>query len=285
MERQSIDPATHMGRVALTVSDLAHSLDYYQDRIGLTVFDQSANHALLGAGTRELLWLQAQPKAKPFPGRGFSGLYHYAILLPSRSALGVELRHLAERRTPLTGASDHGVSEALYMNDPDGHGIEIYRDRQRSEWPHTADGALAMMTDPMDVQGVVDAGEGQPWAGMPDGTMMGHVHLHVSQLRPALDFYIQQIGFDMIQLYGGQAGFVSAGGYHHHLGMNTWAGVGAPPAMDDYARLLWYEIVLPNQDALDETLARVRSFGTEPEKHDHGWLVRDPSRNVAILRV
>jgi catechol 2,3-dioxygenase len=287
-EDQSIHPATEMGRVALVVADLDRSLDYYQSRIGLKVLDQSAQHATLGVKEgeegRELLWLQLQPGAKGFPGRGYSGLYHYAILLPSREALGVQLRHLAETRTPLTGASDHGVSEALYMNDPDGHGIEIYRDRQRDEWPRRPDGELAMVTDPLDIEGVLATGEGLSWEGMPAGTVMGHVHLHVSQLPAAQNFYVNQVGFDLIQNYGGQATFVSAGGYHHHLGMNVWAGVGVPPAPEDRARLLWYEIVLPNEDALETTLERLRGAGVPIEAHDSGWLAHDPSQNGMVLR-
>jgi catechol 2,3-dioxygenase len=284
MERTSIDPATHMGRVGLVVADLARSLAYYQEHIGLQLLDQSPEHALLGVEGRELLWLQAQPGAKPFPQRGYSGLYHYAILLPSREALGMTLRHLVEMQTPLSGASDHGVSEALYLTDPDGHGIEIYRDRPRDEWPRRSDGELAMVTDPIDAQGVLAAGDGSAWAGMPGGTVMGHVHLHVSQLQPAEAFYVNTIGFDLIQHFGGQAAFISAGGYHHHLGMNVWAGVGVPPARDEMARLLWCEVVLPNQDALDGVLARLHEAGTAMEAHDGGWLVRDPSQNGVVLR-
>jgi catechol 2,3-dioxygenase len=284
MERTSIDPATHMGRVALVVADLARSLEYYQAHIGLQLLDQSPGHAVLGVEGRELLWLQEQPGASPFPQRGNSGLYHYAILLPSREALGVELRHLVEMRTPLSGASDHGVSEALYLTDPDGHGIEIYRDRPRDEWPRRSDGELAMVTDPLDAQGLLAAGDGHEWAGMPAGTVMGHVHLHVSQLNPAEDFYVNTIGFDLIQHFGGQAAFISAGGYHHHLGMNVWAGVGVPPAREGMARLLWYEVVLPNQEALDAVLTRLRDSGRNVEAHDGGWLVRDPSQNSVVLR-
>lgn len=281
---QSIDTATQMGRVALTVADLARSVDYYTTRIGLQVLDQSAQHAALGVPGRELLWLQAQPGAKPFPGRGFAGLYHYAVLLPSRAALGVELRHLAETKTPLSGASDHGVSEALYLSDPDGHGIEIYRDRPRNEWPRRADGELAMVVDPMDAQGVIGAGATQAWSSMPPETVMGHVHLHVANLNAAQEFYVDVLGFDLIQNYGGQASFVSAGGYHHHLGMNVWAGTGVPPATEDYARLLWYEIVLPSQDALEASLERVREAQVPVIAHEQGWLVRDPAQNGVILR-
>jgi catechol 2,3-dioxygenase len=273
-----------MGRVALVVADLARSLDYYQTRIGLRILDQSSTHASLGVEGRELLWLKAQPGAKPFPARGRSGLYHYAILVPSRQALGVTLRHLAETRTRMTGASDHGVSEALYLTDPDGHGIEIYHDRPREEWPRQPNGELAMVSDPIDAEGILAAGEGIGWSEMPAGTVMGHVHLHVSQLRAAEAFYVDEVGFDLIQHFGGQAAFVSAGGYHHHLGMNTWAGVGVPPAPEDTARLLWYEIVLPDQGALEAEFERLRRAEASLEAHEFGWLARDPSHNGVVLR-
>ena len=170
------------------------------------------------------------------------------------------------------------------MSDPDGHGIEIYRDRAHAEWPRRPDGELAMVSDPLDAQGILDASEGMAWDGMPAGTVMGHVHLHVSQLNAAQNFYVNQVGFDLIQNYGGQASFVSAGGYHHHLGMNVWAGVGVPLAPEDRARLLWYEIVLPNADALEATLAGLREAGIVTEAHDAGWLVRDPAQNSVVLR-
>jgi len=284
MEQISIDPATHMGRVALTVSDLARSLAYYQESIGLKICDQSAGHAVLGVEGRELLWLQEQPGAKPFPQRGYSGLYHFAILLPSRQELGVELRHFAETRTPISGASDHGVSEALYLNDPDGHGIEIYRDRPREEWGRRPDGELVMVSDPIDSHGIIEAGAGHLWKGMPAGTVMGHIHLHVSRLAAAESFYVDTIGFDLIQHFGGQAAFVSAGGYHHHLGMNVWAGIGVPPAPEDRARMLWYEIVLPDDDALQATVARLQAAGAPILETDAGILVRDPAQNGVVLR-
>ncbi len=197
--------------------------------------------------------------------------------------MGVELRHLAETSTPISGASDHGVSEALYLTDPDGHGIEIYRDRAREEWPRQPDGELAMVTEPLDAQELLASGKGTQWQGMPAGTVMGHVHLHVSQLAAAQSFYVDTLGFDLIQNYGGQASFVSAGGYHHHLGMNLWAGVGIPSAPEDRARLLWYEIVLPDADALEAELTRVREAGLTLEDHDAGWLVRDPAGNGVVL--
>ncbi|HXF62908.1 MAG TPA: VOC family protein [Caldilineaceae bacterium] len=278
-----IHPDTHIGAVALVVADLARSLDYYQNGIGLRLLARENGIAHLGVGERELLRLYEQPGAKPFPQRGRSGLYHFAILTPSREALGVTLQHLIHSQTPIGGASDHGVSEALYLTDPDGHGIEIYRDRPRSEWPMDGD-ELRMTLDPLDAPGILAAGAGRPWTGLAEGTTIGHIHLHVSQIGAAESFYVETLGFDLMQRYGGQASFISAGGYHHHIGINTWAGVGVPPPSPEMARLLWYEIRVPDEGALEEALARVRAAQLPIERHEQGWLVRDPAQNPVVLR-
>lgn len=280
-----IDARTHMGVVALAVTDLGRSLDYYQQQIGLQLLDQDGTVAHLGTDERVLLELHAQPGAKPV-ARGRTGLYHFALLLPSRTALGQIIRHFAQVRTPVGGASDHGVSEALYLSDPDGHGIEIYRDRPRSEWPLLANGEVAMVTDPLDLPAIAaEPGAEQPWTGLPAATIMGHVHLHVDQLDSAESFYVDKVGFDLMQRFGGQASFISAGGYHHHLGMNLWAGVGAPPPPEDAARLLWYEIILPDAAALEEVLTRLRGAGVPLTSQGQGWLTHDPAHNAVILRV
>ncbi len=267
-----------MGRVALVVGDLARSVDYYEEHIGLRVIDRQAGRADLGVDGRTLLELHEQPGAEPVMKRR-TGLYHFALLVPSRPDLGRVLRHFAAVQTPVDGASDHGVSEALYLSDPDGHGIEIYRDRPRSEWP-VVNGELQMTLDPLDAQGIVASADAEPaWQGMAAATVMGHVHLHVAHPQPAEAFYVGTLGFDLVQRYGGQATFVSAGGYHHHLGFNVWAGVGAPPPADDAARLRWYEIVLPNAEALAQTLARLEQAGTPAQPEDDRWFVQDPAQN------
>jgi catechol 2,3-dioxygenase len=208
----------HIGRVTLAVTNLERSAAFYRDVLGFRE-----------PGT--LVELIEQPNAIPRPRRS-AGLYHVAILVPSRAALGRSLRRLIDRRWPLTGASDHLVSEALYLDDPDGLGIEIYRDRPRDEWPRR-NGQLAMATDPLDLQAVHDEpGAETAWTGLEPGTMIGHVHLHVPHLDTAEAFYCGRIGFEpMVRGYPG-ALFVAAGGYHHHLGLNTWTGIGAPPPPD-----------------------------------------------------
>ena len=216
----------HIGQVSLTVRDLDRSLNFYTNVLG---FVDAGGHRLGPPGGRVLIELHERKDAILKPRRS-TGLYHFAILVPSRAALGRSLRRLEDRRYPLTGASDHLVSEALYLDDPDGLGIEIYRDRPRDSWRRLPDGQLAMSTDPLDLQGVHDEpGAETPWNGLESGTVIGHVHLHVPHLDSAEAFYCGRIGFEpIVRRYPG-ALFVSAGGYHHHLGLNIWTGVGAPP--------------------------------------------------------
>ncbi|HJU43041.1 MAG TPA: VOC family protein [Vicinamibacterales bacterium] len=215
--------------MSLDVSDLDRSVLFYRDVLGFREEKRDARVSYLGPeGGRILVEVHEKPQAIPKPRRS-AGLYHFAILVPSRAALGRSLRRLIEMRWPLTGASDHLVSEALYLDDPDGLGIEIYRDRPRSEWP-MRNGQLQMATDPLDVDAVHDEpGADARWQGLDAGTAIGHVHLHVPHLDTAEAFYCGRIGFEpRVRGYPG-ALFVAAGGYHHHLGLNTWTGIGAPP--------------------------------------------------------
>ena len=281
----ALDPRVTVGTVSLTVADLERSLHYYGTKIGLTLLERDGGEAVLGTGETRLLRLHEQPGARVY--RRVTGLYHFAILLPSRFELARTLRQLANTRTPLSGASDHLVSEALYLYDPDGHGIEIYRDRPRSEW-YDEKGNLVMDTLPLDMEGLVrelDEGDA-PWEGVHPDARMGHVHLHVADLEAAERFYMDLIGFGKpAELdYIPTARFVSAGGYHHHLGLNTWAGVGAPPPPADAARLLSYEIVFPDVEALAPVLERLEAAGIPVTEAEDGRLVKDPSENSVLLR-
>jgi len=218
----------HIGSVSLTVTDLDRSVAFYRDVLGFQETSREGATSFLAAGTgRVLIELLERRDAIPKPRRS-TGLFHFAILVPSRAALGRSLRRLAEQKWPLSGASDHLVSEALYLNDPDGLGIEIYRDRPRETW-RTANGELAMASDPLDLQSIAnEPGADAEWQGLAAGTVIGHVHLHVPTLPSGEAFFCGEIGFEpVVRGYPG-ALFVSAGGYHHHLGMNTWVGVGAP---------------------------------------------------------
>jgi catechol 2,3-dioxygenase len=281
----SIHPATGVGPVALTVDDLERSERFYRDMIGFKVLGRAGDTITLGAdGTTALLAVTGQPGARRLPRT--TGLYHFAILVPSRVALARSLRQLAEAHWPLSGASDHLVSEALYLDDPDGNGIEIYRDRPREEWPRP-DGQIQMATDPLDIDSLIDelAHDPSPWDGIAPGTIIGHVHLHVADLRAAEEFYHGVLGFDIIQRYGPSALFVSAGGYHHHIGLNTWAGVGAPPPPPGSVGLRSFDIRLPDAATRDALLERVRAAGIATEEVVHGVLLRDPSANGVVLTV
>lgn len=277
-QQPSLDPRTHVGPVSLTVADLGRSLRFYNDVLGLAPAERSNGSTVLAAGDTPLLHLVELPGARPKPARS-TGLYHFAILLPSRPDLARWLRHVLESGWPLQGWSDHGVSEAIYLGDPDGNGIEVYRDRPRSEWP-VLNGELQMVTDPLDAQGLLAlAGDRtSPWT-MPAGTVMGHIHLHVASIPEAQTFYCEVLGFDLVQRYGPSALFVSAGGYHHHIGLNTWAGVGAPPAPVSSAGLRHFTVVLPDAATLDAVVDRVQAAGHAITQHSGGWQFHDPSGN------
>ena len=221
-----------MGAVHLTVADLDRSLRYYEQRIGLLVHGRENGSATLGAGGDDLLVLSEQPGATP--ADGYSGLFHFALLVPARVDLGRWLAHAAAERVPLTGLSDHFVSEAIYLRDPDHHGIEIYADRPRETW----EGKVweRMTTLPLDTDDLLRGIEPAPYDGLPNGTTMGHVHLCVADVQASVEFY-RSLGFDLTAVYGDQAAFLSSGGYHHHLGVNTWSSLGAPYAPADRARL------------------------------------------------
>jgi catechol 2,3-dioxygenase len=283
-ENGSIDPGTSMGAVRLAVADLDLVRDFYRDAIGLRERERDDGIVRMGAGDGDeaLVELAGEPDAAPRPHRT-SGLFHLAILVPSRADLARALQRVAEAGWRLSGASDHLVSEALYLSDPEGNGIELYRDRPREEWP-VRDGQLQMDTLPLDLDGVLsELRREDATAGMPDGTRMGHVHLNVGDLRAAESFYSGALGFDVtVRGYPG-ALFVSAGGYHHHVGLNTWEGEGAPPPPEGTRGLRRFEIVLPGPDQLTAEDDRLREAGFEPARENGEVRVTDPSGNQVVL--
>jgi catechol 2,3-dioxygenase len=242
-----------MGAVALWVGDLDRSLDYYRRTIGLELLERNGRQAVLGVPGRRLLELEARPRGRRDPDA--ADLFHFALLVPSREALGQQLQHFIDTDARLTGASEHFVSEALYLRDPDGHGIEVYRDRTRQDW---YDGDRFLLgTAPMDVQGVLEAGRTAQgaWHGIDPGTVMGHVHLETTDLALSKSFYVGTLGFD-VTMDMAQASFLSVGGYHHHLAVNTWGRRSRPAdRSDDAIALLHYEIRLKDTDALGRLAA------------------------------
>src|SRR3954449_8648346 len=281
-ENGSIAADTRMGAVRLTVGDLDGVRDFYRDAIGLSELDRADGVVRLGTNGESLVELTGNPDAPPRP-RGTSGLFHLAILVPSRADLARALQRVAEAGWRLSGASDHLVSEALYLSDPEGNGIELYRDRPREEWP-VRDGVIQMDTLPLDLDGVLgELRREHGNAGMPPGTRIGHVHLNVGDLTAAEAFFSGALGFDVtVRGYPG-ALFVSAGGYHHHLGLNTWAGEGAPPPPAGSRGLRQFEIRLPSPGALAAEQDRLREAGFESEREGDRVHVTDPSGNAVVL--
>ncbi|MGZ8457887.1 MAG: VOC family protein, partial [Gemmatirosa sp.] len=275
---------TRLGAVRLQAADLARSLSFYERVLGLRIVERTDAGARLAAHGDDatLVELVERPGARPMTARGRLGLYHYAILLPDRSALGRFVAHLAESGVR-AGAGDHLVSEAFYLQDPDGLGIEIYADRPRETW-RRVDRELMMATDPVDVASLVEAAGDARWTGMPAGTVVGHVHLHVGDVARAGEFYADGIGFDrMVWQYPG-ALFLGAGGYHHHVGANTWAGSGArPPAADD-ARLLEWTIVLPGDGDVDAAADSLARGGHAVTRDGRDALATDPWGTAVRLR-
>jgi catechol 2,3-dioxygenase len=280
----TIAPGTTVGAVHLTVADLARSLEYYREAIGLSVVDEADGQAALGAGERQLLLLVEAPGARP--AAGYTGLYHFALLLPERVDLARWLAHAGRDAVPLVGLSDHFVSEAIYLSDPDSHGIEIYWDRPREVWEGQVFERLTTL--PLDVGSLMAElpdPESEPFEQLPAGTVMGHVHLKVASVPNTIAFYRDILGFGLMAQLGEQAAFLSAGGYHHHIGANTWESAGASPPPDGTAALRHLTIVLPDAAERDRVLGLLDEAGHSPEETDDGPRVRDPSGNALVLAV
>ena len=276
-----IAPATRMGLVELTVADLERSLAAWTTAIGLRVLARENGTAELGTDT-PLLRLVEQPGAEP--DTGHTGLFHVALLVPDRPSLARFLAHVARERIPLQGLSDHDVSEAIYLRDPDGHGIEVYADRPRALWEGQV--AERLTTMPLDVDsllGELDDPATVPFEGLPDGTRMGHVHFRVREIEETIAFYRDVLGLGLMAQLGPMAAFLSAGGYHHHVGANTWESRGASPAPPGSATLNYATIILPDEAERDRVAGRVADAGQEPKPHDSGLLVRDPAGNALVL--
>ena len=275
--------ATRLGSVQLQVADLARSLAFYERTLGLRVVDHGPSRVALAphGDERVIVELVERPGARA-AGRGRLGLYHFAILLPDRPSLGRFVRHLAEIRVH-AGAGDHLVSEAFYLTDPDGLGIEVYADRPRDTWQRIGR-ELMLATDPVDVERLVDVAGDAPWTGMPRGTVIGHVHLHVGDLARASAFYSEALGFDRMTWRYPGALFLGAGGYHHHVGTNTWAGPGARAADGDDARLLSWTIELPTTDDVAGATRSLEAAGYAVADVEGAAFVRDPWGTALRLR-
>jgi len=274
----SIHANTMLGKVKLNISDLERSIQFYLNVLGFKLLRREAHVAYLTVdGVEPLLILEEVQHAPVLPRRAHTGLYHFAILVPSREQLGLVLRNMIKAGIQI-GQGDHYVSEALYIEDPDRNGIEIYRDRPRDTWRLDANNNIVMGTDPVDIEGLLQEAGDKPWTGLAAGTIVGHIHLHVADLRQAKAFYCDVLGFDVVADMSRAMGalFISAGGYHHHIGLNIWAGVGAPQPPAGSTGLVYYEIALPSAEALEQTLGRLRDAGVEVAQQSEAWIVHDP---------
>lgn len=270
-----------VGRVSLTVRDLPAVSRFYQDVIGLRPIDKSDGIERLGVGQTVLLDLVEDREAAPSSPRD-AGLFHTAFLMPSRVDLGSWANFVASRKIPLQGASDHLVSEAIYLADPEGNGIEVYRDRADHEWPFS-NGQLQMATDPLDAQGLMQDGRNKSWAGFPEGGVIGHVHLQVGALNPADDFYSGLLGFDVMCRYPG-ASFYGSGGYHHQLAGNIWNSRGAAKRPSRAAGLREVELVTDDETVLTKTRERVQAAGSDLVQGQNEVRVKDPFDTVFVIR-
>lgn len=287
LQTTSIDPATEVGLLSLSVADLTRSLAFYSDSIGFTVLRQDTSGATLGTDGTPLLLLHEYPGAAPWPRdrASYTGLYHFAVLLPTRADLGQWLQHWLGLGNPVPGQGDHLVSEALYLEDLDGNGIEVYRDRPRDQW-QWIDGQVRMATDPVNIRGVLAEAEhaGKAWHGLPAGTRIGHVHLQVGEIAEAEGFYHEILGFDVVVRMP-TALFVSAGGYHHHVGMNIWHSRGAGPAPAGTAGLQFFTINLPSEQARHAVVGRIEAAGLATTPSGEDIAVQDPWQNTIHLHV
>jgi catechol 2,3-dioxygenase len=276
-----IAPDTQMGAVELSVADLDRTLDYWQREIGLRLLERNDGRASLGTDTEVLRFVE---ESGAQPDTGHTGLYHVALLVPDRASLARWLAHAARDRVGLTGLSDHAVSEAIYLRDPDHHGIEIYADRPRELWEGKVGERLTTL--PLDVDDLLaelDDPPAESFEGLPDGTIVGHTHLRVADVPSTIEFYRDVIGFPLMAALRDMAAFHGAGGYHHHIGANIWESAGARPAPAGTATLRHATILVPDEAERDRVAARVADSGQEPEQRDDGVLVRDPSGNALLL--
>lgn len=278
---KTLPNTTHIGAVHLHASQPSTLATFYQHTLGMELLGEAGETLLLGVSGRPLLGIH--PASQPPVSGRHTGLYHLALLYPSRLALARAFRRLVNLRSNVQGASDHGVSEAIYLADPEGNGLELYCDRPPEEWPRGADGSLQMFTHALDLEGLLsedNAATSRPHVD--PYTRVGHVHLHVAALTDSLQFYTNLIGLNQVQRYGNSAVFVSAGGYHHHIGMNTWQGVGAPQPPKGSPGLAWFEIAgVPLVDVRHRLEVAGWIYENMPP---NGILTWDPSGNgVALL--
>ncbi|WP_286926928.1 MULTISPECIES: VOC family protein [Lysinibacillus] len=274
-------PNTYVTNVEIKVSDLQRSLTYYQEVIGFKVLQQESHKATLTADGKTALLTIVQPETVEEKTRFTTGLYHFALLLPSRRDLANVISHF-HKNGVYFGASDHDVSEALYLSDPDKNGIEIYADRPEDKWTWHSN-QVHMVTEPLNIQSILAEGN-DTWSGLPTGTVMGHIHLSVSNLTEAEEFYTRGLGFDIVTRYGTQALFISTGRYHHHIGLNTWYSENAPKLGEHQVGLKTFSLRLDNEQQVATMKENLRAIGAPVTDIAGGFQTEDPAGNKILLK-
>ncbi|MFA1641972.1 VOC family protein [Chryseomicrobium imtechense] len=270
-------PTTFVASVAINVTDLKRSLDFYTQVIGFQIASQTESDATLTANGRDVLLTLVQPERVTPKQPRTTGLYHFAILLPTRQSLASIVPHLVNQGVQL-GSSDHLVSEALYFADPDGNGIEIYRDRLPEEWTWQGD-SVEMTVDPLNFEDLLTKETVEEWTGLPSDTVMGHIHLHVDDIGRAEAFYTQGLDFEVVTRYGHQALFISDNRYHHHIGLNVWNGVGAPQPAKHSAGLVHYTLDVQDADKQQQLAERLQAFGARVDWNENILITADAAGN------
>ena len=284
MPKYHVNPMTYVGEIVLKVVDINRAKDFYTTTLGFRFLKEDDNQIILTADGRQPIIRLVVPEnpINKIPRR--TGLYHFAILLPDRLQLGLFLKHIIEADYPRIGGANHKVSEAIYLEDPDGNGIEIYRDIDDTTWKNNSD-EIEMTTEALDYRGLIEETGNQIWKGMPEETIIGHIHLHVSDLESAKRFYCDGLGFDLITEMGNSALFISTGGYHHHIGLNIWQGKGALPLPENAAGMKYFTLVFPNKKQLESALDALDRLGYSFVKENDTAVVKDPSENVIHLNI
>ena len=277
-------PTTFVGHVKIKVENLERSIKFYEDVLGFNILEQTTSSAKLTTdGKTSILSLEQPENVIPKQGRT-TGLYHFAILLPERSDLANIVIHFRENGIRFA-ASDHLVSEALYLNDPDGNGIEIYTDRDPSGWNWVGN-EVEMTTIPLDIENLLTSQvAGKSWAGMPEGTVMGHIHLHVAELEKTEEFYVKGLGFDVVNRYAGQALFLSNEKYHHHVAVNIWNGIGVPKPLENSVGLKSFTLIFANEEVRQEAIDTLQKVGATVTEENNKFITHDPSGNTIELAV
>ncbi|WP_018924879.1 VOC family protein [Salsuginibacillus kocurii] len=284
MSRYHRKPNTYVREVTLKVANLERSLGFYKDLLGLHVHEQTEWHATLSADAETPLLQLEQPNDSKPKQKHTTGLYHFALLLPSRTALASLFSRLNEQHYPLHGAADHDISNALYLDDPDGNGVELYVDTDPDTWVWHG-GKIDVTSSPLDLRSLLNEAEDISRKGMPANTIMGHIHLHGADMKSMKEFYNQGIGFDIVVDNLNQMTFFSSGGYHHHVGVNLWNGVGAPPPAVNSVGMKEYTLVFPSKKDRQKAGQRLEELGYETNLAGESFYTTDPSSNVVRMVV